>query len=142
MIKKIVTNLKELKKPCALVEEGEDISEIIQDLKDSLNTKHGYDLAANQIGINKRVSYIHYLGNELILVNPKIVMKNKKYRFKREGCLSIPGVPVDTVRYHEIAFENGLGEERKLMTATGMTAAIIQHETDHLMGIIIFDRKR
>jgi len=142
MIRKIVTDITELKKPCALVEEGEDISETVQDLKDSLNIKKGYGLAANQIGINKKVSYIMYLGEELILINPKVVSKNKKYRFRKEGCLSFPGIPVDTVRYHEIAFETGVGEERKVMAATGMTAAIIQHETDHLNGVTIFDRKR
>jgi len=142
MIKKIVTNIRELKKPCTLVAEGEDITEIVQDLKDSLNTKQGYGLAANQIGIDKRVSYIYYLGKELILINPKIVSKVKKYRFRKEGCLSFPGIPCDTIRYNYISFETGIGEERKVMEASGMTAAIIQHETDHLLGLTIFDRKR
>lgn len=148
----IITNINLLKKSCFSVEKEENISKIIQDLKDTLVNKRGWGLSANQIGYNKKISYIHvpkkidsrtkqveYL--DLILVNPKIVEKDTIIKIK-ESCLSFPGVVVETKRYAFLTVEF---ETEKRETQTGLFSDIealaVQHEIDHLNGLTIFDRK-
>ena len=146
MIQQIVTNLKELRRPCAEVQDGEDISAIVEDLRDTLDMRKGYGLAANQIGINKKVAYYELTKNAVVLINPRIVEKSKKVSF-REGCLSFPGLEIITDRYDEIVIENSAriaGEMKfgaRRFSANGLEAIIIQHEIDHLNGITILNRK-
>lgn len=136
MIKPIVTNLKELQKPCKLVQENEDISALVQDLKDTLATQKGYGLAANQIGIQKKVAFYIFNKSEVTLINPKITEKQNKIIFT-EGCLSFPGLEIKTDRYKTIILENN-GQK---FSASDLEAIIIQHEVDHLNGITILQRK-
>ena len=152
MIKSIISNIKELRKPCEEVKKDENIKDIIQDLKDTLATKKGYALAANQIGINKKIAYckipklnmqekkLEY--SEYVLINPKIVEKERKYIHKQEGCLSFPGLRIDTDRYVFIVVQF-LNENFQPQTAVmqDLEAAIVQHECDHIEGRTIFDRK-
>ncbi len=136
MIKLIVNNIQELRKPCAEVLPDEDVSTMLQDLKDTLATLKGYGLAANQIGVQKKIAYYVFEGKETILINPKIVEKSDRIVFE-EGCLSFPGIVIKTDRYKEIVFVNN----NKQYSANGIEAIIIQHECDHLCGIVIMDRK-
>ena len=139
MIKAIVNNIQELRKVCAEVEPDEDISTILQDLKDTLATKKGYGLAANQIGVQKKIAYYVLDGKEVTLINPKIVEKDNKITFK-EGCLSFPGIVILTDRYNTLTIELDR-MPYKQYSADGIEAIIIQHEVDHLNGITIFQRK-
>lgn len=139
MIKSIVTNIKELKKSSELVKEGEDITQIIQDLKGTLATKQGYGLAAIQIGIPKRVAYIKVNKTELVLVNSKILEKQEKIVFN-EGCLSFSGIWVKTDRWNSITFQNGVNGEQKY-SVDGLEAIVVQHEIAHFNGQTIFDFK-
>jgi peptide deformylase len=151
-IKPIVTNIAELRKPCETVELNEDIKEIIQSLKDTLEAKKGLGLTANQIGINKCISYIkipkrinknkEIQYNELILINAKIIEKDRPIRINNESCLSFPGINVTTKRYVFITVEY-LNEKMELQTAMfqDLEAICIAHEIDHQNGITIFDRK-
>lgn len=136
MIKPIVTSIKELRKPCAEIEANEDINAVVQDLKDTLATQKGYGLAANQIGIQKKIAYYKYEKSEVTLINPKIMDKSHKITF-REGCLSFPGLEILTDRYNEIEVEN----DGVLFYVIGIEAIIVQHEVDHLEGRTIFDKK-
>jgi len=136
MIKPIVTNIKELQKPCIEVENGENLEVILQDLRDTLATQKGYGLSANQIGVFKKVALYNFEGNENILINPELISKYGKIVF-REGCLSMPGFTILTDRYNEIKFRNNCG----LYVALGLEAIIIQHEIDHLNGLTILNRK-
>jgi len=153
MIKPIVTLITELKKPCLEVEEDENIKSLIQDLKDTLNSVKGWGISANQIGVNKRVSYIkvpkfmdpktkEIKYSEYILINAKIIEKDKPVKIENEGCLSFPGVYVHTRRYIfiTVVFEN---EKRQVQTGTmqDYEALATQHEIDHQNGIVIFNRK-
>jgi peptide deformylase len=150
MIKLIITNIQELRKPCEEVKEGENINDIVQDLKDTLiATKHGLGLTANQIGYNKKISYIRnpkqqgkeIVYDELIMLNAKIIDKQEPIKFW-ESCLSFKGIGVYTKRYSIITveFEN---EARKKITSlyTGLLSVIIQHEYSHLLGKTMFDYK-
>jgi peptide deformylase len=150
MIKSIVTNIAELRKSCELVAKNENIKEILQDLKDTCIEKHGTGLAANQIGINKRISYVRLPKNinnkiefqELYMINARFLDKRGKFTVKGEQCLSFPGIKVETDRYIFIIveFEN---EKRELQTMAlqDYEALIIQHEVSHQNGKTIFDYK-
>ena len=154
MIKSIITNINELRHPCQEVTKDDNIKEIIQDLKDTLNTfsRKAIGLTANQIGINKKISYIkipksidknkEIKYNEYILINAKIIEKDKPIQTKNESCLSFPGIGIITRRYIFVTVEY-LNEDMKLHTGLmqDLEAICVQHEIDHQNGITIFDRK-
>ena len=81
-------------------------------------------MAANMIGYNKAIIVFEDKDDYVLMLNPKIIEHSKEYYKVKEGCLSLEGVR-DTIRY------------KKIKTYTGFTAQIIQHEIDHLNGIII-----
>jgi peptide deformylase len=148
----IITNIQELRKPCAPVEKGEDVSGIIRSLKETLGARGGLGISANQIGINKRISYIkipvsvnknkEIQYNEYILINAKIVEKDRPIQVKNEGCISFHGVYVNTRRYVFCTVEF-LNEKLELQTGIyqDIEAICVQHEIDHTLGLTIFDRK-
>jgi peptide deformylase len=148
----IVTNIDELRKPCSIVEKREDVRGIIRDLKDTLAAKGGLGISANQIGINKRISYIkipkftdknkELQYNEYILINAKIIEKDRPIQIKNEGCLSFPGVYVTTKRYVFCTVEY-YNEKMELQTGMmqDLEAFCASHEIDHQNGLTIFDRK-
>lgn len=113
-------------------------AEVIQDLLDTLkaNEEGCVGLAANMIGVKKRIIVINSGYFNIPMVNPVLVSKSGKYETE-EGCLSLIGVRKAT-RYEEIEVEYQDGEFKKQKSKfTGWTAQIIQHEIDHCNGIII-----
>lgn len=145
MIKSIITTITELKKQCKPVEPGEDVSGIIQDLKDTLETfsHRAIGLSANQIGYDKRISYIRMnKENAYILINPKIVEKDRLIKVKGESCLSFHGIGVETGRYVFCTVEY-LDEhmQPQVKSLQDLEAICCQHELDHLSGLTIFDRR-
>lgn len=155
MIKNIITNLNVLKLSNEEVtkENTPNLSEIIQDLKDTLIANpNGIGLSANQIGVHKKISYIRYLEEdkdtkkvdikELVMINPKILNKATKIRFNGEGCLSLPNLHVDTVRYMFIILEyQDENLEIKQEIYQNTMAICIQHEYYHTIGKTILDSK-
>lgn len=139
MKQKIVTDKAFLSKKCELVNKDEDISQLIQDLEDTLVTKKGYALCANQIGIQKQVSIIRSGQWKLDIINPTVVLKEDKVMFNQEGCLSFPGIRFNTDRYSTFVFESGFDRQRHFYY--GLEAIICEHEIDHLFGITFFTRK-
>jgi peptide deformylase len=111
---------------------------VIVDLMDTLkaNTEHCVGMAANMIGIKKRI-IVFSIGVSIVpMVNPVITKKRKPYETE-EGCLSLTGVR-KTKRYEtiEVEYEDQNFKIQK-QTFQGWTAQIIQHEVDHLEGVII-----
>ena len=104
--------------------------------------KTGVGLAANQVGINKRVCVISVI-KPIILVNPKIVGKFGKINFK-EGCLSFPGDYIITERYAEIAVkaDNHPAMIYFSVEKNALECVCVQHEIDHLDGITMFSRQK
>jgi peptide deformylase len=141
MIKPIVIDLKELRKPSDLVLPNEDITEIIKDLEDTFAALKGYGLAAPQIGVKKRIAIVRYENMKYDLINPKIIGREGKIINRGECCFSIGSgkLPIDTDRYHSIILKNGLDEQ--CFACSGLEAIIMQHEIDHLNGVTIIDRK-
>lgn len=115
----------------------EDIS-IAEDLKDTLaaNREHCVGMAANMIGIKKRIIIANVGIGDIVMFNPVITMKDSPYETE-EGCLSLAGVR-KTIRYRNIELEfTDLSWKRQRQKYSGFIAQIIQHECDHLEGIII-----
>lgn len=111
---------------------------IVEDLKDTLeaNKKRCVGMAANMIGILKRIIIFDNDGTYEIMFNPEIVKYSEQYETE-EGCLALIGVR-KTKRYKNIKvqYQNEQFQTR-LKTFTGWTAQIIQHEVDHCNGILI-----
>ena len=109
-----------------------------QDLLDTLhaNRNHCVGMAANMIGVKKRIIIVNMGIMNTVMYNPVIVKKDSPYETE-EGCLSLTGVR-KTTRYQNIVVEYYDGSWRKHRQAySGWIAQIIQHECDHLEGIII-----
>jgi peptide deformylase len=105
------------------------------------NGQVGVGLACPQIAIPKQMAIIRIDGERYIdLVNAKITHKYHPFEFDGEGCLSFPGRVERTIRYREIVVENNLVEPYNFI-ATGFLAIVLQHEYDHLCGILLPDVK-
>ena len=125
------------------IEEGEKIAaNLFNQLTESEN---GIGLAANQIGINKRVCVIN-VKEPLVLINPRIVEHSEEQFMFAEGCLSFPGKHVRTGRYTEVTVEADNYEGKLKFSADSdkindaFECACVQHEIDHLDGITMFER--
>lgn len=115
----------------------EDLS-VAEDLLDTLkaNRERCVGLAANMIGVNKRIIAIKDGFFDRVMLNPVIVKKEGAYKTK-EGCLSLSGVrPILRYQTIEVEYETKSFEKKKEIF-TGYTAQIIQHEVDHCNGILI-----
>jgi len=146
----LVSSRSELNKPCQEVTKEDNIKEIVQKLKDTFACYAGYGISANQIGIQKRISYVkipkivnkELQFSEYIIINAKIIEKDRPIKLQNEMCLSFPGIPVTTERYVFCTVEF-LNEKMELQTSLfqDLEALAIQHECDHQDGITLFDRK-
>ena len=126
------------------VKEGEEIGvRLLHELRQSEN---GIGLAANQIGINKRVCVIN-VKEPIVLINPKIVEKSKEQFVFPEGCLSFPDSKLKTQRHQDIVVEADNHDGKLSFSANSkdindaFECVCIQHEIDHLDGITMFDRE-
>ena len=142
----IIKDKNKLKEKCSpvSVKEGEEIGvRLLHELRDSEN---GIGLAANQIGINKRVCVIN-VKEPLVLINPKIVEKSKEQFVFAEGCLSFPNSKVKTIRHQDIVVEADNHKSRLSFSANSkdindaFECVCVQHEIDHLDGITMFERE-
>ena len=108
------------------------------DLLDTLraNLDGCVGMAANMIGVHKRIIVVHTDFGQMVMFNPKILSKNGAYDAE-EGCLSLAGVR-KTKRYETIELEyQDLNMKKLRRSFSGFTAQIIQHEIDHCDGILI-----
>ena len=146
----IVKDINQLKEKCVPVSalsygEGEDIAKRL--LEELSNSKNGIGLAANQIGINKRVCVINVKEEPLILINPEIIERSKETFVFPEGCLSFPNKHVRTIRNTSIKVKADNHNEELTFSADSkdykdaFECACVQHEIDHLDGITMFDRE-
>ena len=142
----IITEEKQLKVLCEevkTIKEGEEIG--TQLLKELTESENGIGLAANQIGINKRVCVIN-VKEPLVLINPRIVEHSEDQFMFAEGCLSFPGKHVRTGRHTSVIVEADNHEGKLSFSADSedindaFECACVQHEIDHLDGITMFDR--
>jgi len=124
------------------VEEIDDeILELIDDMYETLFDGKGVGLSATQLGIKKSIFVIDLSEQDeslsmLAMINPEIIERTGMCSFE-EGCLSVPGVTADVERHEEITvrFMNREGKWDE-MACGGLLARVIQHEYDHLQGIL------
>ena len=112
---------------------------VAQDLLDTLAAhKDGcVGMAANMIGVRKRIIVFDNEGTYMTMLNPRILKVSGPYE-TREGCLSLLGEPRPCKRYQTIKVQwENLQLQTRIKTFTGWTAQIIQHELDHCNGILI-----
>lgn len=129
--------LRQQAEPVAQVDDA--LRALIDDMFETMNVACGVGLAANQIGIATRVAVIDADGQTFAMINPRIVESSGK-EAKEEGCLSIPEVYAEVTRPERVVLEalNEKGEPFRL-EAGGLAARAIQHEIDHLDGILFTD---
>ena len=119
-------------------EATKDDLQVVEDLKDTLkaNIKHCVGIAANMIGVSKRIIIVTMGPAMIVMINPVILKKEMPYEAE-ESCLSLSGLR-KTTRYASIEVEYYNEKWQKVRQKhTGWTAQIIQHEMDHLEGILI-----
>ena len=142
----IIKDKIKLQEKCSpvTIKEGEEIGvRLLHELRQS---KNGIGLAANQIGIQKRVCVVN-VKEPLVLINPKIVEKSKEQFVFAEGCLSFPNDKIKTTRHQDIVVEADNHKKQLSFSAKSedindaFECACIQHEIDHLDGITMFDRE-
>ena len=121
-----------------------DIRLLVDDLFETMRAAKGVGLAANQVGVAQRVAVVDVgeeLGPPLVLINPRIVEVGTERESAEEGCLSIPDVYADVDRAHTVVLEALDRDARPYrITVTGFKARAVQHEIDHLDGILFLDR--
>ena len=112
---------------------------VVWDLLDTLafHRETCVGMAANMIGVAKRIIAFDCDGSLMVMLNPEIIARSAPYE-AQESCLSLLGGPRKTVRYEKIKvrYQNEKMQLR-LKTFTGFTAQIIQHEVDHCNGVLI-----
>jgi peptide deformylase len=115
------------------------IRQFIADLFETMETAKGVGLAANQVGIAQRVAVVGVEHERLALVNPVILSAEGRSR-QEEGCLSVPEVYGEVERPERIVLEAmGVDGQAYRREASGLLARAIQHEIDHLDGILFLD---
>ncbi|MBI4540235.1 MAG: peptide deformylase [Gemmatimonadetes bacterium] len=126
---------------------GEEIRALVQDLWDTMYDAPGVGLAAPQIGVSLRVLVADVRQTDpeaapgVALVNPRVVEASEETSREVEGCLSIPGLEEVVERPARVVIEGTDVEGRPLrLEAGGMFARALQHEIDHLDGILFLDR--
>ena len=142
----IITEEAKLKLMCEevkTIKEGEEIG--AQLLKELTKSENGIGLAANQIGINKRVCVIN-VKEPMVLINPRIVERSTEEFIFPEGCLSFPNKHVRTKRNVSVIVETDNHGGKLSFSAESedvndaFECACVQHEIDHLDGITMFER--
>lgn len=124
-----------------------DTFAIIDALKHRLKESSGIGLAACQLGINRQIIVVYNEITDTVdeFINPKVIEAhetNENMYWSPEGCLSHPGVFVEVARPRHIIFKSQRLQfpKPKLFKASGMIARVIQHEVDHLNGILLTDK--
>ena len=135
-----------LRKKCEPLEKVDDeVRKLMKEMLEIMYEAPGIGLAAVQIGILKRVVVIdlskeNEKKNPLFFINPKIVHRSDKKSIYEEGCLSLPGQFAEIERPAKctLNYIDFFGKEKELK-AEGLLATCIQHEVDHLDGVLFID---
>lgn len=117
-----------------------NIIKLVRNMLETMYDADGVGLAAPQIGVLKRVVVIDIGEGPLVLINPEIIEKEGEMT-EAEGCLSCPGLVGDVTRYKKVKVK-GLNEKGEEIVILGedLLATALQHELDHLEGILFIDK--
>ena len=123
----------------------EELGELVKNMVETMIVEEGVGLAAPQVGVSRRVAVVspdpYDPGTLLTLVNPRILSCGDDTECIEEGCLSVPGVRGKVDRPIEIEIEyQDAGGSTHCIRVDGLVSRIIQHELDHLDGVLFTDR--
>ena len=128
--------------PVAVVDER--VRMLVQDMFETMEEAHGVGLAATQVDVHERIIVGLDTRSDpprrFVLINPEIVERSPDIVFDEEGCLSVPSI-YDRVGRHASVTVRALDEQGQAvqMQADGLTAVVIQHEMDHLVGKVFVE---
>lgn len=144
-----MSSLKVIKEPNSILRQKTkeikditaEIKQLILDMAQTMKENKGVGLAAPQIGQNIRLCIISTEKGPLVLINPLITWKSLRKEIEEEGCLSCPNV-WGLVKRSKVIYVKAINQEGKALNfrAEGFFARVIQHEVDHLDGILIIDK--
>lgn len=130
--------LREASQP--VTEINDDIRRLVEDMFETMYESKGVGLAAPQVGVNLRLAIIDIGEDPLVLINPQILKHSGKETCD-EGCLSFPGLTEKVERAKKVVAEaTDLDGSVYEIEAEGLLARAIQHELDHLDGVLFIDR--
>lgn len=124
----------------------DNLKKLVVEMFDVMYRTDGIGLSAPQVGINVQLMVFNPVGErgegeEIVLVNPKVSGYSRKIVPFDEGCLSFPGIYADVERPDSVKIDaQDITGERFAFNLTGLPARVFQHEYDHLLGILFFDR--
>lgn len=120
-----------------------EFAQLLLDMEKTMEANDGIGLAAPQIGKSTRITIIKTQDGILPLVNPRIIRRSLTKEVQEEGCLSIPKVygMVRRSKVIRVVAQDATGKEINF-SARGMFARVIQHEVDHLNGILFINRTK
>jgi len=136
--------LRSLSTPVERIDKS--IKKLAKDMMETMEKANGMGLAAPQVGVNKRLIIVllnYNTDHEVVmpLINPKILSFSNEMNISEEGCLSLPGIykPVKRSSHIRVEFLDIKGN-KQILDLDDMNARVVQHETDHLDGILFVDR--
>jgi len=131
--------LREKSKPVEKI--TPEIVNLVKDMVETMYTASGVGLSAPQVGISKRIIIVDSGDKDVIvLINPQIIYQEGE-EISEEGCLSLPELYAEVKRYAKVSVEGlDLNGEKLVLSAEGLVARAIQHEIDHLNGILFIDK--
>ena len=146
-LRKILTEPNKVlrEKSLSVEKVDKDLQELMDDMLETMYAAPGIGLAAIQVGIPKRVIVLDITPkdkprNPIFFINPEIIDKSENNSTYEEGCLSVPGqfAEIDRPNKCHIKYLDYHGQAKEI-TVEGMLATCIQHEIDHLEGILFID---
>jgi peptide deformylase len=133
--------LRQRSTPVAAVDDA--VRQLVDDLFETMHAAKGVGLAANQVGVARRVAVVDVGEDDpppLVLINPRIVETSDVVEVAEEGCLSIPDIYGDVERPLRVTLEALDRDGRPYrLELTGFKARAVQHEIDHLDGVLFLD---
>ena len=131
--------MREVSKPVEKIDEN--IKSLIDEMFVTVKKENGIGLAAPQVGENIRLFIVFINEQKYVFINPEIIETSQEMCLMEEGCLSIPKVYDEVMRPSavKVQFLN-IDGKIKTIEASGLLARVIQHENDHLNGILFIDR--
>ncbi len=133
VLRKKASEIKNIKDP--------EIQKLISEMIKTMRINKGIGLACPQIGKSIRLIVVETKNGAISFINPKIIWHSEKEEINEEGCLSLPKIYGLVKRWHEITIETlDINGKNKRIKASGLFARVLQHEIDHLDGILFIDR--
>lgn len=135
-----------LRRTCEKVKNFHDteLHHIVEDLRDTLENFRktegfGRGIAAPQIGVLKKIIYIN-IDKPMVLINPEIIRKSKQFMTLWDDCFSFPHLSIKVKRYTKVSvsFQDEQGK-KEVLFAVGSLSELLQHEIDHLNGVLAID---